>query len=368
MRPTWADIDLGAVSHNVEALAKLVHPIDVCVVVKADGYGHGAVPVGRAAIEAGASWLAVALVEEGRELRDAGIRKPILVLSEPRPMEMVEVVAYDLTPTVYSGQGLAAAAAAAAQATMRLDVHLLVDTGMGRVGVHPADAASRASAIADKDSLNLAGVWTHCAVADELNNPYTDGQLRTYESVLAQLGSEGHQIRWRHAANSAVTMAHPSGRYDMVRCGIAAYGVAPARALEGFVDLIPALTLRSEISYVKRVPAGERISYGLRWQAQRDTTIATVPIGYADGVRRRSSEVGAEVLIGGRRCPIVGNVTMDQLMVDCGDSPVSAGDEVVLIGRQGTEEITAMDCADRLDTIPYDIVCDIRVRVSRRYT
>ncbi len=367
MRPTWADIDLGAVSHNVEALARHVAPAEMCAVVKADGYGHGAVPTARAALEAGATWLAVALVEEGRRLREAGIRAPILVLSEPRPLEMVEVVAYGLTPTVYSGEGLASAAAAAKQGGQDLAVQMKVDTGMGRVGARPKDAVPMADAIADKDSIHLEGVWTHCAIADVPHDPYTDGQLDIYDGVLSDLDAAGHQLRWRHAANSAVAMAHPRGRYDMVRCGIAIYGISPSLALDGQIDLQPVMRVRSQVSFLKKVPAGTRISYGLEWESPAETQIATVPIGYADGIRRRSGRAGVEVLINQKRYPIVGTVTMDQLMVDVGSDAVSPGDEVVLLGKQGDAEISAAECAQRLDTIAYEVVCDIESRVSRRY-
>ena len=367
MRPTWADIDLSAVAHNVDVLASHVAPAQMCVVVKADGYGHGAVPIGRAAVEAGASWLAVALVEEGRVLREAGLDVPILVLSEPRPPEMVEVVAHRLTPTVYSGEGLAAAAAAAAQSGSELCVQMKIDTGMGRVGARPTDALGLADAIAHKQSLRLDGVWTHCAIADVVDDPYTDKQLDTYDQALAELEANGHELTWRHAANSAVALAHPRGHYDLVRCGIAVYGIPPSPALERVVDLQPVMRLRSQVSFVKRVKAGDRVSYGLSWEAGSDTTIATVPIGYADGIRRRSSAVGAQVLIGGKRYPMVGTVTMDQLLVDCGDDPVTSGDDVVMLGRQGDDEITAQECASRLDTIGYEVVCAVESRVTRRY-
>lgn len=368
MRPTWADIDLAAITSNVGAIADLVAPAAVCAVVKADGYGHGSVPAGRAAIDAGASWLAVALVEEGRVLREAGITTPILVLSEPRPLEMVEVVAYDLTPTVYSGEGLAAAAAAANQGGRRLEVQLKIDTGMHRVGARPEDAVGLATAIADKGSIDLAGVWTHCAVADDPDPTYTNVQLDTYDAVCAEIEAAGLRVGMRHAGNSAVAIAHPRGRYDMVRVGIATYGVAPSPSLAGRIELAPAMTIRSEISFAKRISAGDRVSYGLVWEAPTDTTIVTVPIGYADGIRRRSGRVGGEVLIGGRRHPIVGQVTMDQLMVDCGDAEVSAGDEVVLIGAQGGDRISAEEWAAKLDTIGYEVVCDIESRVPRRYS
>jgi alanine racemase len=367
MRPTWADIDLGAVAHNVATLAAAVDPALMCAVVKADGYGHGAVPVARAAVDAGAAWLAVALVEEGRILRDAGLRVPVLLLSEPRPHEMIEVVEYGLTPTVYSGEGLAAAAAAATQKAVSLDVHLKVDTGMHRVGAKPRNAVALAQAIADRDCLELQGVWTHCAIADVPDDPYTGTQLDIFEEVLASMADVGLRPPMVHAANSAVAMAHPRGRYDMVRCGIAVYGLPPSPALDGLLPLQPVMRLRSQVSFVKRIEAGERVSYGLTWEAPCKTRVATVPIGYADGIRRSSGRLGGEVLIGGVRMPIVGTVTMDQLLVDCGDHEVRAGDEVVLIGAQGDDEITADEWAERLGTINYEVVCDIESRVKRRY-
>lgn len=368
MRPTWCDIDLGAIAHNVRRLVDHTRPAMLCAVVKADGYGHGAVAVARAAIDAGADWIAVATVEEGRHLRDSGFRVPILLLSEPAPVEMVEVVAADLRPSVYTGEGLAGVAAAATQTGAVVPVHLKINTGMNRVGAYPGEAVALADAIADKPSLDLEGVWTHCAVADELDNPFTDEQLDRFDRVLADLEGAGHLPRIRHAANSAAAIHHPRSHYDMVRVGIATYGVAPAHDLDDSLDLQPAMTLRSRVSMVKTVEVHERVSYGLRWEATEPTVIATVPIGYADGVRRRLGAVGGEVLIGGVRRPIAGTVTMDQLMVDCGaDTSVQAGDEVVLIGAQGVERISANEVAARLDTIGYEVVCDLESRVPRRY-
>lgn len=367
MRPTWADIDLAAVAHNVERLAALAAPAEVCAVVKADGYGHGSVPVARAALEAGATWLAVALVQEGRVLREAGITAPILLLSEPRPVEMVEVVAFGLVPTVYSGEGFAAAAAAAALLDEPLAVQLKVDTGMRRVGAAIDDAVAMATAIVDKRSVDLQGIWTHCAVADQLADPFTETQLDRFDAVLGELAAAGIDVPLRHAANSAVAIAHPRGRYDLVRCGISIYGLPPSPEMAGAVDLKPAMKIRSEVSFAKRIDAGDAVSYGLTWKAEAPGHLATVPIGYADGIRRRSGSAGAEVLIGGKRRPIVGMVTMDQLLVFCGDDPVRTGDEVVLIGRQGDDEITADEWAERLGTVNYEVVCDIESRVSRLY-
>lgn len=370
MRPTKARIALGAIRKNVETLVATAAPAAVCAVVKADAYGHGAVATARAAVDAGATWLAVALVDEGIELRTAGLKVPILVLSEPRPKEMVEVADHSLTPTVYTGAGLAAAEAAARAGNRPepLGVHLKVDTGMHRVGA-AVDAVDRlAAAIVEKPSLRLDAIWTHCAVADEPDLSATDEQLDLFDDIVAKLRTAGHTDFMTHAANSAVTLAHPRGMYDMVRCGIAVYGIAPSPALEGRVPLTPALSVVSEIAFLKAVKAGDRISYGLRHEFERDTVVATVPIGYADGVRRSYWRLGGDVLIRGKRRRVVGVVTMDQVMIDCGpEGDVEVGDEVVVLGAQQSDEIAAREIADKLGTISYEILCDVGRRVRRVY-
>ena len=368
MRPTWADIDLDAIGHNIQQIDRLVGEATVCAVVKADGYGHGALATARAAIDAGATWVAVATVEEGKALRTSGLTVPILLLSEPAPNEMIEVVAADLTPSVYSGEGLAAAEAAASHRGVILNVHVKINTGMNRVGADPSDTVLLVQAIVDKPSLHLQGLWTHCAVADEIDDPFTNVQLDVFDDTVAAVRAAGHEVPMVHAANSAAALAFPRSRYDMVRVGIATYGVPPSEDLAGVVSLQPAMTIRSAVSMVKKIEAGARVSYGLRWEASETTTIATVPIGYADGIRRRTSAAGGVVLVGGRRCPMVGTVTMDQLMVDCGpDATVKAGDEVILVGVQGDDAITANEIAGWLDTIGYEVVCDVESRVPRRY-
>ncbi len=273
----------------------------------------------------------------------------------------------DLRLTVDTHAGVAAMAAAAARHGRVARLHLKVNTGMNRMGAAPGEVVGLAAAIAGHPELSLEALWTHCAVADEPENPFTDVQLDRFEDVWAELDRRGLAPPMRHAANTAAGMDHPRSRYDLVRAGIGIYGLAPSPALAGRVDLVPALTLRAEVAMVKRVPAGESISYGQAHTFARDANVATVPIGYADGVTRRLSFTGGQVLIGGRRCPIVGAVTMDQLMVDCGDDPVDVGDEVVLIGAQGDEVIGAQEWADRLDTIGYEIVCGIGPRVPRHY-
>jgi alanine racemase len=345
----------------------MVAPTLLCAVVKADGYGHGAIPVARAAISAGAQWLAVALVEEGITLREAGIDAPILLLSEPRPLEMVEVAAYELRPTVYSGEGIAAAAAAAKQVAKTIPVHLKVDTGMHRVGVEPDLALTLAKAIQEKPSLTLDGVWTHCAVADEATNPFTAKQLTVFQKTIEEIESEGINSNMYHAANSALALDKPEGRYDLVRCGLAIYGLLPAGYESPEIDLRPAMRVRSEVSFVKEIGAGEGVSYGLNWVSDKKTSIATIPMGYADGLRRDTGRSGGHVLIGGLRYPIVGDVTMDQFLVDCGDGEVVPGDEVVILGRQGDDEITATEWANIYQTITYEVICGIESRIPRKF-
>jgi alanine racemase len=373
LRPAWVEVDLAAVSANVAHIGELVAPSAVCAVVKADGYGHGAVPVARAAIAGGASHLGVALAEEGHELRHAGIDVPVIVLSEPAPEAMRLVVEDKLTPTIYTRRGLAAllGAVAAQDEGAPVPVHLKVDTGMHRVGASPAQVLELARAVAANPVLSLEGLYTHLAVADEPADPYTQEQLATFDRVIAALAAGGTRPPLLHAANSAGALVHPASRYQMVRPGIAIYGLAPASSMRSHPavrPLLPALSFKAEVSYVKQVAAGEGLSYGLHYRLPASSVIATVPVGYADGAPRRLSQVGGEVLIGGRRRPIAGSVSMDQMLVDCGPGPgVKAGDEVVLIGRQGDEEITAWEWGERLGTIAYEVTCALSPRLPRIY-
>jgi alanine racemase len=367
LRPVWAEVDLAAIRHNTRLLAELVAPAQLCAVVKAYAYGHGPVRVAEAALASGATWLAVALVEEGAALRDAGITEPVLLLSEPPAPAWPEVVRRRLTPTVYTMAAVEAAAKAVALADADpLPVHVKVDTGMHRVGASPELGLDVAAAVAGRPELRLEGLWTHFAVADEPANEYTAEQLRRFLVVVDELDRRGVRPPLLHTCNSAGAVALAAGRLGLVRCGIAVYGLDPSPELAGRLPLRPALSLKAAVSYVKRLPAGARISYGLRYRLDAESTVATVPIGYADGVPRRLSEAGGEVLIRGRRHRIAGAVTMDQLMVDCGPAAeVAPGDEVVLIGRQGDESIDAWEWAERLGTIAYEVVCGIGARVPR---
>jgi alanine racemase len=373
-RWTWAQVDLGAIEHNIELMRQVAAPAEVWAVVKADGYGHGAVRVARAAQRAGATGLCVALVHEGLELRSAGVTGPILVLTEQPPEQLDAAVAGALTLTVSTAAGIAAVGRVAQGRPV--DVHLKVDTGMRRSGCDPAEALGLARLLGER-GLQLAGVFSHLAMADVPDDPFNVHQLALFDRVLADLDAAGIDPGLVHTANSAGALAHPAARRHLVRVGIAAYGISPGPEMDALAaPLRPALSWRSRVSVLRPVAAGDRISYGLRHRFDTDTVVAVAPVGYADGVARRAFECGVEVLVGGRRRPIVGVVTMDQVMIDVGAgfdvAPVSVGDEVVLIGVQGdgptAERVTAAEWADRLGTIGYEIVCAISARVPRLAT
>ncbi len=369
MSGSTVTVDRSAIAQNIRTLAAFAGDAAVCAVVKADGYGHGAVPVACAALDAGAAWLAVANVAEGRALRAVGIDAPVLVLNEPAPDDIDAALASGIDLVVYRAEMIDAVAdRAVALGVGRAGVHLKVDTGMRRVGCEPAEGLALAERIAAAPRLALAGTMTHLARADEPGEPTTDQQLDRFDDVLASLAASGIEPGLRHAANSAATIAHPRARLDLVRVGISVYGLPPSPAMAGAADLRPALRWTAPVRQVKRVRAGEKVSYGHRHTFTADTVVATIPAGYADGVRRRLGLVGGEVLLRGRRCPMVGVVTMDQFVVDCGpDADIEVGDEAVLVGTQGEETITADDVAGLLDTIGYEVVCDISARVERRY-
>lgn len=367
VRPNWAEIDLDCIKHNVGELRQAASSAQVMAVVKADGYGHGAVPVAQAALEAGATWLGVATLEEGVDLRKAGLTAPVLILGYIPPAQADTVVLYDLRPTVFH-LNFAQALAQWGRALMRrVPVHIKVDTGMSRVGVQPAEAVAFLQAVANLPQLEVEGVFTHLAAADDPDHPLTAEQLQRFGGVLSALGDAGIMPKLRHACNSAGILLHPAGHYDLVRAGIALYGLPPDPTLTLSADLRPALTWKCRVAMIKAIEPGRSVSYGATYRAARAERIASLPVGYADGYFRLLSGRG-EVLIGGHRCPVVGRVCMDQTMVRVpDDAEVSVGDEAVLIGEQGGERISASDLAGLAGTINYEIVCAISKRVPRLY-
>jgi alanine racemase len=314
-------------------------------------------------------------VDEGVELREHGVTAPVLLLSECDPAAAATALSYGLTPTLYSAEGIAAWSAAAAAAGRPVAVHVKVDTGMHRVGAAPEDLRAIAAAVVAEPTLALEGIWTHLPVADgeAEDRSYTEGQLARFDHLVAELAAAGITAPLLHAANTAGAIAFPRARHDMVRCGLGLYGYLPGPSVQEAFDaqaggeqLRPAMALKARVVAVRMLSAGERPSYGRRRPLPTRSLVATVPIGYADGVPRSLFDGGYEVLIGGTRRPLAGAVTMDQLVVDCGDDEsVRPGDEVVLLGRQGDEEITADDWAAMAGTISYEVVCGVGPRMPR---
>ncbi len=359
-RPAWAEIDLDAVRDNLRALAAIAAPAAMLAVVKADAYGHGAVHVARAAVEAGAWGLGVATVDEGLELRRGGIAAPVLVLGAIGPEEAGTAVAHDLRLTISEETAALAASRAAAAAGRVARLHLKVDTGLGRIGSAPADAQALAGRVAAIPHVELEGCFTHFARADEPDLGSASRQLETFRAVLDGLERAGLRPALRHAANSAATLALPGSHLDLVRCGLALYGVAPAPHLVGRVSLRPVMRLCGRIVHRKRVPPGTPIGYGHAYRTSRETTVVTVPVGYADGYPRLAGE-SCTVALAGRCAPIAGRVSMDQITVDVGDAPVELGDEVELWGPVVPVELVARAAR----TIPNEVLARTSRRVPR---
>jgi alanine racemase len=365
MRPTQAIIHLDRFRRNLRAVRDRLGPKPgICVPVKADAYGHGAVRIARAAVDAGAAVLAVAAVNEGAELRAAGISAPILLLSIPAPEEFSEVVSLGLIPLVSDGECIRALAAAAEKEGKALTVHLKVDTGMGRVGCRPEEAAALAGLIARHRALTYGGTATHLSVADSAETEdaaYTQGQIARFREAVEAVRRAGVDPGIVHAANSAAVAFHREAWFDLVRPGILLYGYGPGADLPG---VSPVMELQTRIVFMKRVKQGESVSYGRTWTASRETVIGTLPVGYGDGLRRSLSG-NFSVTIDGKPYPLVGRICMDQCLVDLGPDPVCRRwDRVVVFGPGA---LTAEDIAQRLNTISYEILCGIAKRVPRIY-
>ncbi|MBV9292344.1 MAG: alanine racemase [Frankiales bacterium] len=366
-----ARVDLDAVRANVAVLHRHAGSANVMAVVKADGYGHGMVPCARAALDGGASWLGVAFVEEALALRAAGIDAPVLAWLLAPGDDVAAATAAGIDVSVSAGWTLDAVATAAADAGRAARVHLKADTGLGRAGATVPDwpALVEQAAKCEADGLvDVVGVWSHLAYADAPGHPTVARQVAAYGEALDVAGRAGLHPQFRHLANSAATLALPEAHFDLVRPGVAVYGLSPGPALGTSADLglRPAMTLRAEVALVKHVEAGQGVSYGHRYTTTTSTRLALVPLGYADGVPRHATNVGP-VQIGGRRFTVSGTVCMDQFVVDVGDTDVSAGDEVVLFGPGDSGEPTADDWAQAVGTINYEIVTRVGARVPREH-
>jgi alanine racemase len=372
-RPAWAEISASALAHNVGSMKAVIGDSTLCAVVKANGYGHGGSLVARAVLDGGADSLGVAIVDEGIELRDSGVTVPILVQAEAESSAVPDALANSLTLTIGSLRGAQDAVRWAEKLGGRHRVHVKVDTGMHRMGVDPLDVDSVVDLLEASAGIDLEGLFTHFSVADGASGEdraFTRGQIELFNKVAGALAQRGVTPRVLHLANSAGAMAYPESRQSMVRCGLALYGLYTQAWLssaleEKGVGLKAVMTVRAKVSAVRRLEAGERPSYGRLRALERASSVATVPFGYSDGYPRRLFEAGAEVLINARRVPLAGAVTMDQLLIDCGDGAVQVGDDVVLLGRQGEEEITADELALLAGTITHEIICGIGARVPR---
>jgi len=367
VRPTVAVIDLKAIRSNVQSVVQKVKPARVMAVVKANAYGHGMPEVAKTALDAGADYLAVALVEEGIGLREAGILEPTLIFGGFFPDQAKLFVQYDLDATLYSVRNGEALAKAARLLGRRARVHVKIDTGMGRVGVPWEKAADFVAEVAAMDALELVGVYTHFATSDERDKTFANLQLERFRWVLKQIESRGISIPIKHAANSGAILDMPEAYFDMVRPGIMLYGYYPSFETTESVPLQPAMAFRSKVLFVKEVEKGTSVSYGRKFVAPRKTTIATIPVGYADGYNRLLTNQG-EVLIAGKKYPVVGRVCMDQILVDLGPgSQVREGDDVLLFGKTPAGEVSVYDICRKLGTIPYEVTCWVSGRVPRIY-
>lgn len=364
-RPTWLEIDLAAVGANVEALRRLVGPeVALMAVLKADAYGHGAVRIARTVLHHGAAALAVATLGEAKILRDAGITAPILALGYTAPWQVRTALRYGVQITLWDWEVAQECVAASQELALPVQVHVKVDTGMARLGLNPAHALPFLQRLRSLPEIEVIGLYTHFATADSADETLARQQISRFQAVIDEAEAVGLRPPLVHAANSAATFRFPEARWDMVRPGIAVYGLDPASETPCPVGFHPALAFKTAVAQVKKLPVGSPISYGATFITQRESCIATIPVGYADGFRRSPSWLA--VLVHGQRAPVVGRVCMDYTMVDVTDIPdVAVGDEVVLVGRQGQDAISAEEVASWLGTINYDVVAGILPRVPR---
>ncbi|HVL64423.1 MAG TPA: alanine racemase [Actinomycetota bacterium] len=364
--PVWAEIDLGALRHNVRELRRRAGGAEVMGVVKGYAYGHGNPASAEAMLQGGASRLGVARVAEALHLRDAGITAPVHVFSEPPPAAAGVVIDRQLTATVYTEAFARALSDEAVSRGTTVPVHVKLDTGMHRVGLPADEVPDALRLLKSLRGIEIEGAWSHLAVADTPEHPFNRKQLDLFRDLLGAFERAGISLRYRHLANSAATLALPETHFDLVRPGVACYGLWPGQALEGAADLRPVMSLRARINMAKEVPAGDALSYGLTYELRRTGRVVTVPAGYADGYARGLSG-RADVLIRGRRFKVSGTVCMDQFMVDVGDEEIEIGDIVTLVGRDGDERVTAEELAALLGTINYEVASRIPSRVPRLY-
>lgn len=362
----WAEVDLDAIRHNIATLGGLASGAEVMGIVKGYAYGHGNPQAAQAMVEAGATRLGVARVAEALHLRDAGIEVPIHVFSEPPAEAAPRFIESDLVATVYTSGFATALSEAAVAADLRVPVHVKLDTGMHRVGVMADDVDDAIRTLKSLPGIEIEGAWSHLAVADIPDHPFNRKQLDLYADLVGKIEAAGVSVKYRHIANSAAMLGMPETHMDIVRPGVASYGLWPGPRLVGTADLRPALALKARVTMTKSVPAGERLSYGLRYELDRPSKVVTIGCGYADGYDRRLSGT-ADVLIAGERHRVSGTVCMDQFMVDIGDRDVAVGEVVTLLGADGSDRVPAEELAEIIGTINYEVTTRIPSRVPRVY-
>ena len=369
-RPAWLEINLPNITHNVRQIRRLLKPeTELMAVVKANAYGHGAERIAFTVLDSGANRLGVATLGEGVALRLAGIMAPVMVLGYVAADQADVAIKYNICQTVYSFSSAQAISLKAQEKNKVATVHIKVDTGMGRIGFLPTDeSVEEVCRIMRLPNLYVEGIYTHFSTADEKDKKWTFCQKQLFDEFIAKIEAKGYRIPLKHAANSAATIDLPETHYDMVRAGMIMYGYYPSEDVsQNYIDVLPALSLRARVSCVKRVPKGTAISYGRKYITDSERIIASLPLGYADGYSRALSKSG-EVLLRGKRVPIVGAICMDQLMVDVTAlGGVDIGEKAVIIGRQGNEEITIEELAAKTNTINYEIICMLSERIPRRY-
>jgi alanine racemase len=361
---SWVEVDLQAIENNVRLVKQRTHA-EVMAVVKANAYGHGAVPVARAALKGGATWLGVARIEEALELRADGLNTPILLLGYTPPGKVKEAISQNISMTVWNASQIQLASSMAEQIGLPARIHLKIDTGMHRIGIFPSDVAQFSRVIVQTPGLQLEGVFTHFACADEIDSATTSQQEGLFRNALEQIQLSVPSGVLVHASNSAASLTRPSAHFDMVRLGIAMYGLQPSREVPLPVGFQPALTWKTVLSQVKTLPPGNGISYGHEYITRSEEHIGTIPLGYADGFHRVH---GSYVIVRGCKVPVVGIICMDQCMLNLNTVPdCSVGDEVVIIGSQDGMHISADELAKVWGTINYEVVCGIGPRVPRVY-
>ena len=365
LRNAWAEIDLNAIAHNIkEAKKKINEGTKLCAVVKADAYGHGAVPVAKTALTAGADFLAVALLQEAIELREAEIKAPILILGALQEECAEETVSYEISQALFTLRSAELLSAAAVKLGKKAKVHLVIETGMNRIGVAPEQAGELAAAVAAMPGIEIEGCFSHFATADIKNKHYCNEQFDRFKQALTAIEAKGIAIPIKHIANSAAISEVPEMQLDMVRQGITLYGMWPSDEVVRSLNYEAAMKLKTKVIFIKQIEQGETVGYGRTFTADRPAKIATLPLGYADGISRKVSNKGY-VLVKGKKAPIVGRVCMDQFMIDVTDiEKIEIGDEVLVFG---SKELSADKVAEWTETISYEVLCAVSKRIPRIY-